>query len=120
MKITIEGLRLFAYHGVREHEKQSGQVFLLDIEIWADVAKACQSDDLNDTVNYSLVCDCAAQVFCAQSHDLIECAAGVTADAILNKFPLVQRLKLCVHKPDAPLRHEVANITFELEKERNT
>jgi len=120
MKIKIKGLKLFAYHGVREHEKQNGQVFLLDIKIWADVSAACQSDDLNDTVNYSAVADCAAAAFCAERHDLIERAANVTADAILKQFPLVQRLNICVHKPDAPLRHAVADITFELEKERNT
>jgi len=118
-RIIIEGLELFAYHGVHKSEQLGGQAFLLDLELEADMIAACESDDLNDTVNYSRVIDCAAAAFCAQPYKLIERAAQVTAEAVMLEFTRVERLKLRVHKPDAPVKHIVSDIIFELTIRQN-
>jgi len=118
-RIIVEGLELYAYHGVRESERREGQVFLLDFELEADMSAACENDELGDTVNYSKVIDCAAAVFCARPYKLIERAAQTTADAVLAEFTRVRRLTLRVHKPDAPVGHVVSDIIFELKIERN-
>ena len=52
-KIYIRGLRVYAYHGVKETEKEKGQPFELDITLEADLRRPGATDDLNDTVNYS-------------------------------------------------------------------
>ena len=54
-KIYIRGLRVYAYHGVKETEKEKGQPFELDITLEADLRRPGATDDLNDTVNYSKV-----------------------------------------------------------------
>jgi dihydroneopterin aldolase len=115
-QILIEGLELFAYHGVRESERKNGQVFLLDIELKSDMFAACESDNLDDTVNYSRVIDCAAAAFCAQPYSLIERAAKVTADAIMRECKGVEEITLRVHKPGAPVKHVVADIIFVLKQ----
>jgi len=117
-RILIKGLELFAYHGVHESERRHGQVFLLDMYISADMQAACESDNLDDTVNYSRVIDCAAAAFCAEKHRLIERAAQVTADAVMREFPRIAQLKLRVHKPDAPVKQVVSDIIFEIERNR--
>ena len=119
-RIFIKGLELFAHHGVHETERQHGQIFLLDLDIEADMRAACESDDLNDTVNYSQVIDCAAVAFCAERHLLIERAAQVTAQAVMRGFPKIARLKLRVHKPDAPVKLIVNDIIFEIEHYRES
>jgi len=119
-RILIKGLELFAHHGVHDSEREHGQVFLLDLYISANVRAACESDDLNDTVNYSRVIDCAAAAFCAGSHQLIERAAWVTADAIMHQFSAIEHLQLCVHKPDAPVKQIVSDIIFEIERNRES
>jgi len=117
-RILINGLELFAHHGVHDSERQHGQVFFLDLAIEADMRAACESDDLNDTVNYSRVIDCAAAAFCAEKHQLIERAAWVTSDAVMQEFPAIARLKLRVHKPDAPVKLVLSDIIFEIERNR--
>ena len=101
--ITIKGLDLFAYHGVNPEEKRDGQHFLLDIHMSADLSRACQLDDLSATVNYAAVRKTVQRVFTERSYDLIERAAQVCADASLQEYPLVQKVEICLKKPQAPM-----------------
>ena len=39
-KILIKGLKLFAYHGVNPEEKENGQDFIFDIELYVNMNKA--------------------------------------------------------------------------------
>ena len=117
--IHIAGLELYAYHGCNEGEREDGQVFLLDITMEADLAKACQSDGLRDTVNYSDVIRCAAAIFTGETYNLIERAAEVTAQAILEQFPVIESVTLRAHKPDAPVLYPAADIYVEIKRGRN-
>ena len=117
--IHIAGLEIYAYHGCNEDERREGQVFLLDITMEADLAAACQSDDLRDTVNYSDVIRCAASAFTCEAYNLIERAAQVTAQAILEQFPVIESVTLRAHKPDAPVLYPAADIYVEIKRGRN-
>jgi dihydroneopterin aldolase len=116
--ITIAGLELFARHGVNPEERRDGQVFLLDLELWAELGAACASDRLEDTLNYAQVLKRAAQVFCEAPCNLIEHAAERVANAILLEFPAADHLRLRVHKPDAPIKLRVADISITIERGR--
>jgi len=118
-RIHVAGLELYAYHGCNESERQEGQVFLLDITLEADLARACQSDDLRDTVNYSEVIRCAAAAFTCEAYNLIERAAEVAAQAILEQFPVIESVTLRAHKPDAPVQYPAADIYVEIKRGRN-
>ena len=52
-RIAIKDLRIYAYHGVRDFEKERGQLFILDVDIFADLSEACRTDNLEATINYS-------------------------------------------------------------------
>ena len=53
--IRIINLRVHANHGVYEFEKVSGQIFEIDVEIYADLDVAMVSDNLDDTINYEKI-----------------------------------------------------------------
>lgn len=55
-KIKIKNLKVFAYHGVLQSEKDNGQDFYVDICMHLNSAKAGINDDLNMSVNYAEVC----------------------------------------------------------------
>lgn len=101
--IFVRGLLLHAFHGVGEDERRVGQNFLLDLTLELDLAAASRSDRLADTVSYADVVAVAGAAFRAQPFRLIEAAAAVVADAILARFPKVERIEVCVHKPSAPI-----------------
>ena len=115
--ITVTGLSLHAHHGVFDHEKRDGQLFIIDLE--ADVAGrlAATSDDLADTVNYSSLIDAVSEVVTGESVDLIETLAHRIARVVVTQFP-VTRVKVTVHKPHAPVNHSVTDISFTTELSR--
>ena len=39
-KITVKGLKIFAFHGVNPEEKQNGQSFIIDVNYYLDLKKA--------------------------------------------------------------------------------
>ena len=102
--IEIRGLELFAYHGVNPEEKEEGQRFVLDMKLKADLSKARQTDELADTVSYAAVKKTAERVFTAAKYDLIERAAQVVCEAILQEHEMVRSVKLTLKKPDAPMK----------------
>ncbi len=117
-RISIKGLQLFAYHGVNPEEKRDGQHFYMDITMGADLGKACRDDDLSSTVNYAAVRKTVQRVFTEKSYDLIERAAQVCADAVLNEYPLVQWVEITLKKPEAPMSAVFDYVAVTIRRER--
>ena len=100
--IMIRGLRVYAYHGVKEEEKRKGQPFVLDIDVGADLKAACESDNVDNTINYSDVTKCVVRTMLSEKNDLIERAAERVAQAILAEFP-AEEVTVTLKKPRAPV-----------------
>ena len=101
--IFVNGLVLHAYHGVMPHEAKVGQPFKLDLSLDLDLADASRSDTLKATVSYEALVKTASEAFCARRYRLIEAAAGVVADAVLDRYPRVRGIRITVRKPHAPI-----------------
>jgi 7,8-dihydroneopterin aldolase/epimerase/oxygenase len=101
--VFVSGLSLHAYHGVMQHEAKVGQTFKLDLVLDIDLTEASHSDRLAHTVGYDQVVEVASRAFCAKRYRLIEAAAGAVAEAVLERFRQVSRVRVTVHKPHAPI-----------------
>jgi len=108
--IRINGIKGFGYHGVFADETKNGQEFLVDIELILDLSSASMSDDLADTVDYSVICDLVVSAITGQPYKLIEKLAGVIADQILATQSLVEVALVTVHKPSAPVSAVTSDI----------
>lgn len=117
-KISIKNLKLFAYHGVNPEEKENGQNFFIDVDYYVNIAKACRSDDVNDTVSYAKVVKTIRRVFCETSYDLIEKAAQVVADAILEEYSDIFKVDITLKKPEAPVSAEFDYMAVTISRER--
>ena len=117
-KITIKNLKLFAYHGVNPEEKENGQNFLIDINYYVDIKKACQSDSLEDTVSYAKVVKTARAAFTKNKYDLIERAAQAMADAIFESFDSIFKLEITLKKPQAPVNADFEYMAVTIIRER--
>ena len=118
-QIQLRGLRVFACHGVNPEEKEFGQSFFIDLDMTTDFTAAVQGDDIGDTVSYAKVAKTLTKTLTEQRFDLIEKAAEAAADAVLRDYPAVQKLRLRIKKPDAPMKAECAFAAVEIEKERD-
>ena len=116
--IEIRGLRIFAYHGVNEEEKRKGQPFVLDLDLYADLRSACQSDDLTQTVNYAKAAKTIRAAMLGQPFDLIERAAQVVVDALLEQFEALVRVDITLKKPRAPIAGDFDYVAVRLSRTR--
>ena len=117
-KIIIKCLKLFAYHGVNPEEKEQGQDFIFDIELYANLHKACESDNVEDTVSYAKVVKTVRRVFTAQKYDLLEKCAEVVADAILAEYDKVFMVDVTLKKPNAPVSADFDYMAVNIVRDR--
>lgn len=118
-KIIIKDLKIYAYHGVHEEEKLTGQNFVLDITVWVDLSSPCETDKVEDTVSYSEIIRKVTESFTASKYDLIEKAAQVTADTIFREFPVVTECEILLKKPEAPIKADFSYVGVEIRRKRN-
>lgn len=78
-------MEFYGYHGVNQEEKIQGQKFVVDLEINCSLLLPGQTDDLNDTVNYSQVYKLIKSIVEGPSQNLIESVAENIAYRILNE-----------------------------------
>ena len=101
-RITLTGLRATAFHGVLEHERANGQLFLIDVTVHLSLHQAATTDDLDDTVHYGVLAEKVVSAVESDPVDLIETVAERVADVALG-FSRVESVDVTVHKPNAPI-----------------
>lgn len=106
-QIIVKGLKISAKHGVFDFEKQNEQLFILDIILSVSLAKAGQSDVLEDTVSYADVCNVAQRVMQENCCNLIERAAQLVCDAVFGCSELIEAIDLTIKKPQAPVSQDI-------------
>ena len=109
-RIELKGLRVRGHHGVFEHEKRDGQDFLVDVVLWTDFTAAAASDDLADTVDYGALALFARDVVAGPACDLVETVASRIADGIMEMAPSAHAVEVTLHKPQAPIPAEFADV----------
>lgn len=117
-KIIIKGLQIFAYHGVNPEEKVNGQNFVLDIVAYKDLKKAGATDNLDDTVSYAKILKMALRVFNEDKYDLLEKVAQRVAEQIFLEFEPINKVDICLKKPDAPIKAEFEYVAIEISRTR--
>jgi dihydroneopterin aldolase len=115
-QIIITGLRAIGYHGVFDEERRSGQEFIVDAVLDVDLVAAGDSDALGDTVHYGEVADRIIGIIQGPPRDLIEAVAAEIATSVLNGFSSVRAIEVTVHKPDAPLEHDFADVAVRIRR----
>jgi len=116
-RITLTGLRANGFHGVYEHEKQEGQVFLIDVTVHLSLHGAAASDDLGETVNYGELAERVVAAVESDPVDLIETVAERVATVALG-FPPVETVEVTVHKPSAPITVPFDDVAVSITRSR--
>lgn len=112
-RVALRGIAGFGHHGVFAEERASGQRFVVDVALTLDLSAAAAKDDLRQTVDYGVL---AAQVVSDIERDpvnLIEALALRIADRCLSD-QRVSAAEVTVHKPEAPMPVEVADVAVTL------
>nr|WP_202926662.1 dihydroneopterin aldolase [Gordonia desulfuricans] len=115
----MRGLRVRGNHGVFDHERADGQVFIIDITLWLDLRAAAASDDLADTVDYGALAQQAHDIVAGTPRNLIETVGAEVADTVMAD----ERITACevvVHKPSAPIPLTFDDVAVVTRRSRKT
>ncbi len=117
-RLTIRGLRAYGHHGVLPAERLDGQQFLADVTLGLDTRRAADSDDLALTVDYGGLTDRLGAAITSYPVDLIETLAQRLADVCLAESGVAE-VEVTVHKPAAPLRVSVDDVSVTIYRRRH-
>ncbi len=101
-KVSLHGIDVYAHHGVHPAERELGQRFVIDVDLWTDCAGAATSDSLNQALDYTAVHACINETTAGTSFHLIEALAGHLCRALLEGFA-VDKVQVTVQKPNPPI-----------------
>jgi dihydroneopterin aldolase len=116
-RIVLSGLRARGHHGVYDFERERGQDFVVDAVLEVDLAPAARSDDVADTIHYGELAERLVAVVGGEPVNLIETLADRLAQVCLAD-PRVRRATVTVHKPQAPIPHEFADVAVTITRGR--
>ena len=116
-RIVLTGLRARGRHGVYDFERANGQEFVVDVVLELDLRPAARSDDVRDTVDYSELAERLVAIVGGEPVNLIETLAERLAAACLADNR-VAAATVTVHKPQAPIPHDFADVAVTVERRR--
>lgn len=102
-RISLRGMRFYAFHGVNPEEQVLGQRFEVDVTLWTDLLQPGLTDDLADTINYSTVYKRVAAIVSGPPRMLIEAVAHEIGMSLLTEFS-PEAVEVTVRKLEAPLQ----------------
>jgi 7,8-dihydroneopterin aldolase/epimerase/oxygenase len=114
--IEVSGLSLFTHVGVTEAERQVGQRLLLDLRIDVGAVDATVTDRIEDTVNYSEVCQTANLVAQQRSYKTLERLCAAIADRVIEQFD-ANAVWVKAAKPEPPMALPVSEVSVEVWRE---
>ena len=101
-RIILKGMRFFGDHGAYVIEKEEGQWFEVDAEIYGDYREAALTDNLEKALDYSKAYEAVKKIVEGPGLNLVEHLAHQISQALLE-LPLAQKVRVRVKKPEAPL-----------------
>ncbi len=115
-EIRIEGLEVFAHHGVYPEETKNGQYFYVNAVLYTDVSRAGNEDALERTVNYGTVCHFITDWMQENTCLLLEAVAERLSQALLLEYEALAALELEIQKPHAPIRLPFGNVSVKVRR----
>ncbi|MCU4176522.1 dihydroneopterin aldolase [Carboxylicivirga sp. N1Y90] len=111
--IELEEMEFYAYHGCFEEEQVVGNRFLVNVSLETECAKATQTDDIQDALNYVAVYELVKEQIMQNSH-LLEHLTKRMIDSIMAKFPYIIKLKVKVSKMNPPMGGQMRCVSVTL------
>lgn len=115
--IRLDGLSVYAHHGMVVEERTLGQRFEFDVEVDVADCAACRTDEVADAVAYEAIAAVIVEVATNFRFSLMEALADAVCMELLAEFP-VTRVRLSVSKTAPSIPHSVTRATVVLERTR--
>jgi dihydroneopterin aldolase len=117
-RISMHGIDIYAHHGVHPAERELGQRFVIDVELWSDLNEAARQDALRLALDYTAVHRRICELTASSAFHLLEALALHLCRALLREFPLA-RVSVTVQKPNPPIPNFTGRVAVSLTRDRS-
>lgn len=117
-QIVLKGMTFHGYHGALPEENVLGQKFVVDATLWADLAAAGRSDNLQDTIDYSKAYSTIQAVVQGPPRALQEAVAEDVAQQLLLLDARVSAVQVYIRKPHVALSGVLDSVGIQLFRTR--
>ena len=119
VEVEIRGLSIYTHHGVTDAEREIGQRLEIDVSFDVPDCDAVLTDRLEDTVDYSEVCDIVALGATERSYRTLERLCHVIGERLMERFAC-ESVRVRAAKPEPPLPVAVEEVAVEVVHERSS
>ena len=116
-EVELRGLSIYTHHGVTEAEQEVGQRLEFDISFDVPDCDAVLTDRIEDTVDYSQVCDIVALAATERSYRTLERLAQVVGERLMERYGC-DSVRVRAAKPEPPLPLAIQEVAVEVTQER--
>jgi dihydroneopterin aldolase len=116
-RITLADIGLVGHHGHHAAEKELGQRFEVDVDLWLVVDAPAKSDRLVDAVNYEEVYRLVERTVRDDRYSLLEALASHLAASIYEQFE-IEGVSVRVRKPAVPYCPNLGHVEIEVHRGR--
>jgi len=113
-KISLTNMMFYGFHGVYEYEREQGQKFYLDVDIFTDLQQAGISDQVTDTIDYTVIYAQIKKIVETQRFKLLEALGAHIGDSIIAIAPNVDSVTVRIRKPAVPLSGSIDYIQVQI------
>lgn len=113
-RIEINGLRLFARHGVFDEERISGNFFELTVHLRYPIGQAMESDSIADTLNYAEAVEIIREEMETPSR-LLEHVVGRIQRALLARYPAITGGSITLTKLNPPIPADIKGVAVRID-----
>lgn len=117
VEVDLRGLSIYTHHGVSDAEQEIGQRLEFDITFDVPDCDAVLTDRIEDTVDYSEVCDIVALAATERSYRTLERLAQVVGQRLIERYGS-SSVRVRVAKPEPPLPLSIQEVGVEVTQER--
>ena len=113
LKVDINNLKIFGYHGCFDVEKIHGQFFNINISYLLD--KVENNDSLDSTIDYIKVVNYIKKVFNHKRYNLLEDLAIYISDNLLNEFQ-INSVNISIKKSNKYIMEKIDSVEVTYKK----
>lgn len=102
IKIELNDLEFYAYHGVYEEEREKGNTFIVNLSVTGDFEQAVNEDKLGGTIDYEKLYS-LVQAEMERPSNLLEHVVGRIRTSITLMFPEIGSIEVSIEKLNPPI-----------------
>ena len=115
ISVLLEGVRLYAMHGLYHEEASTGNEFEVDLTVSYKPEKKIISE-IDETINYVTLYEILQKIVLKQRHHLLETCAMQIAEEIKSQFAQVRSIEITIKKLNAPISSFIGTVGITFSK----